>query len=302
MARPPLRRPNSSSHPLRGGCLTGQLQSVSLGTDGQLSYNTVPVIGNADVDGKHVSLSVSLLSVQVATLSGSLAGDNLTLTGGATGREAGTIVFARSDLRAYTRQVNTLKARSQEILASRAADAARVQAGREEQQFVAGITEILSRMQRFDSEADVHLARFPRVEQRHRALTLKMQEYCERQRQLSCHPDTGAPRGQLSVQINQGSIATEQLHHEALELQSTFVHNVGPITKQITAYALSCRDTRTFPRSEARSTACRQFLNAEPLYQRKYEAVSRGIAQLENTYQQEMETQTRLIWASKKLE
>ncbi len=24
MARPPLRRPNSSSHPLRGGCLTGQ--------------------------------------------------------------------------------------------------------------------------------------------------------------------------------------------------------------------------------------------------------------------------------------
>ncbi len=27
MARPPLRRPNSSSHPLRGGCLTGAVES-----------------------------------------------------------------------------------------------------------------------------------------------------------------------------------------------------------------------------------------------------------------------------------
>ena len=135
--------------------LTGQLEASVLKADGSIERETVSLTGA--VNGANVTISAKQLGFDVLTLSGTLDGDTLTLTGG----QPSPIVLTQSDLGDYQQQLNALNAQSQRILAAKNAAVARQRTEQTQQNFISEIDRIVGGMQRFDSEADVYLSRFP---------------------------------------------------------------------------------------------------------------------------------------------
>lgn len=281
--------------------LTGQLETLVLGKDGKIERETVSVIGA--VNAGNVTISASQLGLQVVTLSGTLDGNKLTLTGG----QPSPIILTRSNLSDYQRQVNALNALSQRILSAKDAAFARQRTEQTQQNFISEIDRIVGRMQKFDSEADVHLSRFPGVEQRYHAITAKMTEYVSRERQLAGNQNTAAARGQLCVAASQASITADQLHNSAQSLQSTFQTNVQPIAIEATDFEQGCRGVvppgdLTRAQTEARNAACRRLFLADAPFRQKFEAVSAGLAHLEQVYAQERKVQEGLLQSAQQLE
>ena len=79
--------------------------------------------------------------------------------------------------------------------------------------------ELQNRMQELDSDADLHLGRFPAAESRYIAITARMTDLLKRERQLTGNSNTSVARAQLVVAMNQASIETDQLHNSAQSLK-----------------------------------------------------------------------------------
>jgi hypothetical protein len=284
------------------------VEIYSLGTDGRVVSNNLSLTGAAD--GNNISLSNTQLSIQVLRLSGTLGGNTLTLTGGFTGGQPSTIVMVRSSLSEYQAQVSALNEKSKSILAAKAAAAARENAARQEQQVrenairqeqqvIAAIDQLVSRMQRFNIEADEKIGKFPAAEQRFQAITRKMAEYLERELRMADNSNASAARGQLSVAISQGSVATEQLHNEVASLETSFEVNAQPVMKSVTEYEQACRTAHP---SQAVDAACQRLFAADGTYRNKFDGATSGLAHLEATYQDERKAQEKLLLVSQQIQ
>jgi hypothetical protein len=281
--------------------LTGQLESAILGQDGNMARETVAVTGA--VNGETVTISASMFGLQVVTLSGTLDGSTLSLTGG----QPNPIVLKRADLNDYQRQVDELNTQSQRITSAKAAELVRQRTAQAQQTFVAAIGRIVNRMRELDSEADVHLGRFPGAEDRYRAITAKMNEYLNNERQLAGTANTAVARGQIVVAMNQASIATEQLHNSAISLQSSVQGNVEPVVREANDLEQGCRGVvppgdLTPNQVEARDAGCRQLFPAVDAFRHKFEAVSRGLSRLEQVYLEERKAQEALLQKAQRVE
>jgi hypothetical protein len=202
--------------------LTGQLAASVMKPDGSIDRKSAPITGA--VDGENVTLSGSrLFGLETLTLSGTLEGDKLTLTGA----QPTPMILTRSSLTQYQSQMAALDAKSQNILAAKAAAQSRQRTEDAQQNFVSQIDMLIGNMQRFDSEADVHLNRFPNVEKGYQAITAKMNGYVERERQLAGNPNASNTRYQLSNAATQASFVTNQVPYQGESLQSTFDNNVS---------------------------------------------------------------------------
>src|SRR5580704_1654640 len=158
--------------------LTGQLETLILRADGEVERSDVSVTGA--VNGRDFTISASAFGLQVLALSGTLAGNQLTLTGG----QPSPLLLERSDLNEYERETNALNVTAKQILVEKHAVAARQRAAQAQKDFISGIDTIVARMREFASEADSHLSKFPGAEDRYHAITVKMTEYVNRERQL----------------------------------------------------------------------------------------------------------------------
>lgn len=287
------------------GHLTGQIEILVLGADGKVEYNNLSITGAAD--GNNVSMSLKPISFLpfTVTASGALDGDKLTLTGGFTGGQPTTVVLVRSDVSDYQAQANALNMQSSSILAAKAAADARKKAAQKERDFIAGLDQLVGRMKRFNAAADARLDKLPAAAQRYQTITLKMREYLNRERQLAGNPNSSVARGQISVAISQGSVATDQVHAEIQSVQWDFQANAEPLMKLGTESEQSCRSTADNPvplEAEAWNSACLRLLDANVLYRQKFDAVARILAHLEEVYQQERKNQDQLVRASQQIE
>ena len=281
--------------------LTGQLETLVLGSHGKIERNAVSVTGA--VNAGIVTISASLWGVPTVTLSGTFDGNRLTLTGG----QPSPMVLTRSDISEYQQQVNTFTAQSRQVLATEASEVARRTTERVQQNFITRIDQIVGGMEKFDSEADVHLGRFPRVEARYHAITARVAEYVGRERQLAGNPGAAVARGQLSVAANQTSIATDQLHNEAQALQWSIQTNVQPIAAEATAFEQGCRGVvppgdLTPAQADARNDACRRLFLADPPFRQKFGAVVAGFADIEQVYARERSAQQELLRSAQRLQ
>jgi hypothetical protein len=280
--------------------LTGQLVLFVIKPDGQIDRNSVPLAGA--VDGDNVTLSGGgLFGLQMTFLSGTIAGDTLTLTG----PQSQPTVLKRSSSTTYQAQVNLLNGRAQAILAARAAALSQKENEEDTQKFVTNVDRLINDMQQFESEADVHLTRFPNVEKGYLAITAKMAEYVARERQLGSKPNSSNTRSQLANAVNQAVITTDQAHNQGQALKSTLETNVRPIANELAAFYQRCHDgvsNFTPAEREARTSACARLLDAAPAFQKKYDATTSGLAHLEQVYKKEWETQQGLLRISDKLQ
>jgi hypothetical protein len=205
-------------------------------SDGSIDRKSAPITGA--VDGENVTLTATgFFGLQTATFSGTFEGSNLTLTG----VEPTPFDLKRSSLADYQAQVTALNARSQNIIAAKTAAMSRERAEQAQKNFVAQIDQLITKMQQFDSAADVHLGRFPNVEKSYQAITAKMNGYVERERQLAGNPNASNTRHQLSNAATQASFVTDQVHNQGESLQSTFDMNVKPIAAEVTTFEQRCQ-------------------------------------------------------------
>ena len=238
------------------------------------------------------------------TLSGTFEGNRITLTG----VESTLVTIKRATLAEYQAQLGEQNSRSQAIVAARTSAASRQRSFQAQRNFVAEIDQLIGKMQRFDSEADVHLSRFPNAEKEYEAITAKVTEYVTRERQLAGNPNRGVDRSQLSVAANQASLNTDQMHFQAQSLQSSLESNIAPLLSEETTLEQGCH--KDGPRGsdltpvevEARRSACNRLVDAAPKFHQKYTAVSIGLSHLEEVYKREKDTQGRLLTTAQKLE
>jgi hypothetical protein len=277
--------------------VAGQLETLLLDKDGTIERNAVAVTGAAD--GGNVTMSASLLDLQTLTLSGTLSGNKLTLTGG----QPSPVVLTRSNLSDYEREVNVLNSQAKQILSTRAEAATRQQAEQTLATLVNTIEQIVGRMRQFDTEADLHLSRFPAAEDRYGEITAKVTQYVNRERQLGEVQNAAVARGQLGVAANLASLATDQLHNEVQSLQSSFEATIQSIESEAANAEAACRDVSqsgdlTPAQAEARKAACSSLFSADGPYRQKSDAMARAFVELEQVYGKERKTQDELLQQS----
>jgi hypothetical protein len=283
--------------------LTGQLAVSTLKPDGTVEQNSIPLTGA--VDGENVTLSGSgFLGLQSFTLAGTLHGNTLTLTG----VQSIPITFKRSTPAEYQTQVADLNARSQSILHERAVAQAKHRTFQAQADFVAELDRLIGRMAQFDSEADVHLARFPGAEKGYEAITTKVEAYVSRERQYAGNPSASVMRGQLLVAATQASLRTEQMHNQGEELQSSLEGNIKPLADQAATFEQQCHAVSqnggnlTPAELDNVHRACDRLESAVVPFRQRYTAMSAGLNHLEQVYQRERNTQQGLIQESERSE
>jgi len=308
--------------------LTGQLAASVLKPDGSVEQNSISITGA--VNGENVSLTGSrFLGLESVMLSGTLRGDVLALTGTqAITTQAIPATFARSSMTAYQQQVSALNARAQAVIKANAAARAKAEADREAAQseeeaqraafqarmqvvdavgnLVRAIDQTTAKMGQFDSEADVHLGRFPNAEKTYEGITAKMAQYVDRERQLAGNPNASVARSQLVVAANQASLLTDQLHNQVVPLGWSLQNNVKPIADELSLLEQQCGQPVSTSSDDnllrTRDTACGHLRDAGTPFRQKFNAVSSGLANLEQVYQAERDKQQRLIQSAESLE
>lgn len=276
--------------------LTGQLACSLLKPDGTLDQSAAPVTGA--VDGENITLtSTGLFGWDSRTFSGTLEGNALRLAG----EQPFPITFTRSTLKDYEMQAEALNSRSQSILQQKAASAAKARAEQARRNFISAVDELVGKIERFDSQAELHLSRFPGVEKGYESITAKVAGYVARERQLANNENASVARGQLSVDANQASLLTDQMHNQGQSLQWSLDSDVRPLVDEAVRLEQQCRsvssvagsiDVEEFAKLTA---ACFRLEKAGSAFREKYSAVSAGLAHLEQVYKRERTAQERLL-------
>jgi hypothetical protein len=283
--------------------LTGQLAANVVKPDGTIEQNSVSITGA--VDGENVTIQGSrFFGLESFVLSGTLRGNGLTLTGA----QSVPLTFTRSTPAEFQAKVAALNARSQSIIQAKAVAQAQQRTFQAQANFVSQVDQLIQRMAQFDSQADVHLGRFPGTEKGYQGITARVGAYVARERQLAGNPNAGVARGQLSVAANQASIQTEQMHNQGEALQSSLEADVKPMADESVTLEQQCRTIERSTGSlapqeiENVKVACSRLENAVGPFRQKFSAMSAGLAHLEQVYQRERNTQQGLIQESERLE
>jgi len=283
--------------------LTGQIAANVLKPDGTIEQNSASITGA--VDGENVTIQGSrFFGLESFVLSGTLSGNVLTLTGA----QSVPLTFTRSTPAEFQAKVAALNARSQSIIQAKAVAQAQQRTFQAQTNFVSQIDQLTRRMVQFDSDADVHLGRFPGAEKAYEGITARVGEYVARERKLAGNPNAEGARGQLSVAANQASIQTDQMHYQGESLQSSLETNVKPMADQATAIEQQChavsQNSGNLTPEEVQNVnaACGRLESAVTPFRQKFGAMSAGLAHLEQVYQREHDAQQRLIQESERLE
>jgi hypothetical protein len=283
--------------------LTGQIAATVLKPDSTIERNSVSITGAAD--GENVTIQGSrFFGLESFVLSGTLNGNVLTLTGA----ESVPLTFTRSTTAEFEAKIAQLNAQSQTAIQTNNSAQAEIRKLNARVNFVTTIGQLTERMERFESNADVHLGRFPGAEKGYEGLTARMAEYVAKERQLAGNPDAGYTRGQLSYAVNQVSGQTEQMHYQGETLQSSLESDVKPVADESARLEEQCQVLALSPGSlnsadlQGVKSACGRLESAVTPFKQKFSAMSDGLAHLEQVYQRERDKQQELIQESEKLE
>ena len=283
--------------------LTGQIATNVLKPDGTIEQNSVSITGA--VDGENVTIQGSrFFGLESFVLSGTLSGKVLTLTGA----QSIPLTFTRSTPAEFQAKVAALNARSQSITQAKAVAQAQQRTFQAQANFVSQVDQLIRRMAKFDSQADVHLGRFPGAEKGYEGITARVGECVARERRLAGNPNAEVARGQLSVAANQASIRTDQMHYQGESLQSSLETNVKPMADQATAFEQQCRAVSqnsghlTPAEVQNVNAACGRLDSAVGPFRQKFSAISDGLAHLERVYQEEHGKQQQLLQTAQRLE
>ncbi len=155
----------------------------------------------------------------------------------------------------------------------------------------------------FDAVADRYRTDISSVDAKYQAITSRMDDLLQRERDLVGDPNASVTRGELSVAISQASIASYQLHNQVLSFESQVRDQVRPLWQSVWPVAQTCHrapspDFKPGPEK----TNCLALLSAADTFTRNLQDLKDGFAHAEQVFQREHETQDDLKAASERIE
>ncbi|HZM02096.1 MAG TPA: hypothetical protein VFC44_03645 [Candidatus Saccharimonadales bacterium] len=289
--------------------LSGQFEASTIQADGKIQYENTSVAGAAD--GSNVSLIIPLGPLGSGVeFSGVLSWRGLTLTGGLSGGRSSTFALRRGDLHEYQAALVALNKRSVTLLAAlkkaeenaaiaaqkaaiaSAAAAMREKALQDQQNFARYVGDLCDKMQKFEITGSVTLQKFPTISAKYRTITAKMDGYLQRDRKLAGNSRASYSRSQISFAMGNGIFATKQVHFDVQSLQGSFVNDVEPQMQSVENAMRICGNTNV--PVPVVTPACEHLQILYPAYSKAYHDVATGLADLENTYNTELQKQLGL--------
>jgi hypothetical protein len=284
------------------GHLSGQLDTVTLSSEGKIEYSSFIASGVSDDSSISLTFKQSAFLSSTLAGSGTITGNRITLTGDVNPGRLSSVVFIRGTEADYQVSTNELIQQANNIVVGKANAEAAKRELVSQQGFANELNELVDRIQRFGTEADIHLARWPGAQANYRAITDKMNLYLRKERTLVGIDAASVERGQISVAISQGSIGTDQLRNSAISLQNEFKFNVGPLMESMDIHLLKCRNLGTFAAYRSVTSACDKLGKESQSFRQKYNLVAQGLIGLENAYQEEHKKQEKIVQISEQLE
>jgi hypothetical protein len=187
------------------GKLEGQLQGASIGSDGRLRSQSYTVSGT-ESEGK---LVLMLAGSNSLSLFGTESGDRLLLNGWA---QFGALEFVPGDLARFQDVYGSLQIKSVQAVAAISQREAQEKAMRADREFAAQLVNFVPEIQAFNAAQEQRIAQLSGARQRYASIVSTMQTYVERERHIVGGGQASVARGQLSVQVSQGSVAYQQAH------------------------------------------------------------------------------------------
>lgn len=160
---------------------------------------------------------------------------------------------------------------------------------------------VISRLGRFDNVADKYNSRMDAVKDRYRTITNKMNDYYLKEQALAGNSRAAVARGQLSVTINQGIIASEQYHMQVQNAEDQLKNDLRPLMHDASASLRECAAVSTSGPLQWQ-IACGNLRKAIGDATQKEKSLAVGFAALETFYTREHQSQAALVSQSEKLE
>lgn len=270
--------------------VTGEIDWVVYDSNGALTSSSASATGAIDAQTVSLTFKGNGFLSGVSTGSGALGWNGLALTGDFNGGKVSTVTFTKSTEDQYQSTLESVQKAAQTIVAQRRlAD----QASREisnRNALIAEISNLTTRLQKFNDEAETHLQRWPNTEKSYLAITSDMQSKLNQERALKGDSNSFA-RGQISFAINQDEYSANQLHYSIQSLANSFSTNVVPsMTEAVKAKAICSSNS-----APDVTDVCSAFSQVYETAQIRYRAVATGLDHLESVYQEQHRKHEEII-------
>ena len=280
------------------GRVSGELDSTSVSSDGKIVYTSQAVSGAADGTALSLTIGHTTILQSALTSSGTLSDNKIALTIGHDGRPPSKLVLTRATDDEYQVQLKALSDLS-----------TKVRAAKSEREFVAGVHQLIDQLNKFKLTANAHITKLPEAEQRYLAITQRMTELLSQERQLAGSPRESVARSQLDVAINQGSVATSQLHVQIQSVQTEYRTRALPLMQQLSRTGQTCHrahrptsDNPIQPGNEAWNSTCLALFEAEDSFTPSANQLKDMLAKLEEVYKREQAKQEQILEEAQRLE
>jgi hypothetical protein len=179
------------------GQVSGVLSWVELKGDGRVTSEQAPVTGTADAEQITLNIRAGLLSFLVGnSVAGTVKGDLVELQTVNSSGNVATHVFARGTAADFKTYADQLKANGAAIVFSR-----KLMDGAQQSR------DTVKSAEQWIANAELHSQRIPAVKTRYQEIEAKMQSLLATERVTT----NAVERSQISVSVNQGDIAGDQV-------------------------------------------------------------------------------------------
>lgn len=169
-----------------------------------------------------------------------------------------------------------------------------------EEIFIPQASKLIGAVEQFNDMADRYAAGLNSAEAKYQSITAKMNSYLERERDL-VDDSNYAARGQLVVIINQGFIATDQIHDQVQNAASQLQDKAAPLSRSVAMFDQTChRASNPDFKPGPFKTTCLDLLRVSDKYMSKIQSLRDGFTQAEQTYQRERAAQDNLVTESER--
>lgn len=263
------------------GHLTGRLEMISLKPNGDLADVSAPISGASDGHTVVITITPTEVLARSVTISGTIEGPLLHLTGGPT-----ELTLIKSDEAEFREQVSALREKARGINKTRA-----------HAEELAHLDDLKKKLIASSTEADAQLAKFPPIEQRYRRITEWMNAALARQRSIYGAGQASVARSQVGVAINQASIETEQLHGSLQGANQDIGTKIQPLIKDIVDFDQRCKSS-ALPQDADVRDGCVKFFESVKKFKQSMEALSQAFDRAEKVWIEEQRKQQGIIQAS----
>lgn len=285
---------------LADGSITGRYEQVILQPSGQLADTNAAVTGASDGQTVILTIKANAAFSRPLSVSGTLDGQVLRLSGGA-GRGSFDMELTKGSDAAFQGAVATLNDQAGQIRQAQA-----------DAKFAMNIAEALAELQRltqradaFGPYADAHFSKFGLAEQKYRTITAAMEKGLAKQKSKIGDGDAQVARYDVSVWIGDAEITASGIHDRVEAAQTDFERTAHSILSEFPRYQQACAELAAVGAGQNQGIdlaswqlACADFRQSATAFQDRVASLKHSFENIAATWADENERQLAIVRAS----